>query len=354
MPQRRIELLSPEDKKSLKNRAIGTTFFALLIGAAGFCMIFFTDALEAMKWPSIAFLVFFESVTLFIIGGSIAGAVAKEKEVVTGKVTDKRTQSSHSYNSRSSSNRTDYYVTIDDEEISVMLQDFYACPKGAVVELHRVKSTKEIFKVVVLEHGASNLSTSDNLSTSEEERQSYGFAPRAMRAEETIEASMSEEERNAVGKALLSALLWRGALGGFLCWLIVYHLVLILLAFTVYELDFFKGNLVLRLGIPATMALGIWVWVNLKTWRLFLDWQGSEKTISVETVKDVVKSNSPKPGPNSTITGTGQAGEYAYADTTQSWLKIGPVLADRLSENSQVLVSRSLRAKLLLGVEEAI
>lgn len=345
MPQRRIEPLSPEDKKALKNRAIGTTFFALLIGAAGFCMIFFTDALEAMKWPSIAFLVFFEGVTLFIIGGSIAGAVAKEKEVVTGKVTDKRSQSSHSYSSRSSSSRTDYYVTIDDEEISVMLQEFYACPKGALVELHLVKSTKEIFKVVVLEHAAALP------PRPEQAQESYGFSAPRLRAEETIIASTNDEERSVIQSAFLSTLFWRGAFGGFLCWLIVYHLILILLAFTVYELDFFKGKIEFRLGIPIVFAFGIWVWVNLRTWRLFLDWQGSEKTISVETVKDVVKSNSPKPGPNSTITGTGQAGEYAYAETTQSWLKIGPVLADGLYENSQVLVSRSLRAKLLLGVE---
>src|SRR5690606_159710 len=82
---------------------------------------------------------------------NVSSLLDKNKIVSTGYVTDKRIHTRYSRSKGGSSSSIDYYITLGEKEMSIMLNYYNMVSKGDKIKIHQTKWNKSIFKIEILE-----------------------------------------------------------------------------------------------------------------------------------------------------------------------------------------------------------
>ena len=328
--KQRTEPLSPEFRTTLRRRAIGIGVVALVMlglitfiiwGAAGGLLPFAGQAL---------FYAFFVGILLFIVGTHIRNALDSEALVLTGVITDKRTQTSSDMN-RKGGSTTSWYISLDGIERGADSATFHAVAKGQTVDLWTSPSTGSIHRVDVLEGALPPVA--------------------AVVREPPEEGNLFEEHRPLVRGRLWRAIVWRGVGGA-------------VVASTVYAVLFVVTLLGLGLAgihvqspvvllVPFTVALGVWLALNRHTLRIIRDLSDGRTLRYREVVRDVIRSNTSMWGPYVHMTGPGLAGPHTYVQTDWRFVAVNPAQAEGVATGSVVYVVTTARSALVLDVRLA-
>lgn len=349
----RIEDIAPAERRRLAQNAL----IVLPVGAVILTVLFFImfktgETFGPMKWLGGIFFLFFFGVLFFIFYVHIRNAFSRKKKVMTGRITNKQLNVMQLGNRNSSGNPT-YQVYLEGEPFLLEHFLYQQLHTGDLAELHQVIGTGNIFQVKVLERPTETGAA----PAAENQAPPRSAALHSDIAEVlgSFDETLSESERGFLRRHLFKAIFWRGILGGALC-AFVYAVLLVFSALLIYQVMGDSGThpeIRYVLVLPFIIAIGLFVLLNRYTFRLWLDLRKGTKRVSSEKVLDRVTTNTPIIRRNIIVTGTGQAGSYAYLDTGKHWLTVAPEWAQHVQVGEQVLVHLAPSSGLVLSVSKA-
>lgn len=335
------EDLTAGEKSVLFKRMLGVWVVGILMAAFLTYLFFFTGNSNEFDKPSflLIFPLLFYAVLGFIVYSHTKNAFQKTKSVYTGIITDKRTKTSQ-INSKSSV-RQSYEVCLINTWFNID-QPYYSQVKvGNKVKLHCLDKTV-IFKVDVLSDVDNQIlhAVKPDASKQQVAKQNFSllnFMP------------FNAEDRNIINNKLISAVIYRVILGLALA-VGVYFIVFLFFIIGV-KTDNLMIYQVFIFGLIAFCAL-IYLFRNIKTWKLFRDLLDAQKYNVTEEIIDKVSSSNRKPGPNSVVVVNGNTASYSryfYLQTQSFWLpvseakyvatEVGESYTVELAKNSKTVLS---------------
>lgn len=353
MIKEEIVPITEDDKKILTQNlyiviVVGGVILLVYFGV----FVFWADAFHTFGMITFSlFSVFFLGILLFIVGATLVDFFETKKIILTGKITDKEeiTTSSPSTRASSGSTSTNYYITIEDRKISVMLGIYNQVATGQLVELHQAKRTKSVFRTKVLQDAV--VDTTPQQSSFSDSFSKYDSVY-LNRLEETFDSYMNDEEKGILKSKFNAALLWRGLGGLVLCYIIynIFYFV-IGLFFIIFEIQNFK---ILSLAVdylPLLLAGLILVRLNKHTYLLYQDLQEGKKTVSKEKILDVIRSNVSHLGKNVTVSQGYNSSQYAYISTTNNWVGIPVEKIEEYKAKGAATIHKGFYSKVVVRVE---
>lgn len=334
--------LTVEDKSILRKNTLISVIIVTVIETIAYLMMFHFIDTKDMEIIRICFFCFFLLVGLIIIFINLSSYLDNKKIISTGYVTNKRSHTSYSRGSNSSS-RTDYYITLGEKEMSVMINHYDQVHTGDKICMHQTKWNKSIFRIDVLESaGRDPKATMATLTPREINTLDLSIR----------ESFMDKEERAVVRRKLYSLLLWRTLLWAGVCY--VLYFVLFIVAIVLLPTQVLTNHRYVFIGAFATIPALLYISVNRKTFKVFLDMSQGKKRCMAKIVTDIVQNNKPMYGKHTIIT-SGSPGVYYYVTThDKRFLQIDSELAQKISCGDKIVIHEALNSKLILNATEAI
>lgn len=340
-------LLTAEDKSILrKNTLISVVFITIFESIAYLILFHFIDNKD-MFIMRICFFGFFLLVGLIIVFMNVSSYFDKNKIVSIGYVTNKRSHTRYSSGGRgsSSSSSTDYYITLGEKEMSVMINHYSQVQTGDKIRMHQTKWNKSIFRIEVLERAVSN---------TEGVASAISLSPSEINALEMSEREdfMDVEERSIIRRKLWQLLFWRTLVLGGVAYVLYYIFILVLFLAAPKDL-LTKEYHYLFLAVPALLSTLFFAFFNKKTFRVFKDFSQGKKRTMTKVVTDLIQNNKPMSGKNVIIT-SGTSGTYYYVTThDKRFLQIDNDLAQKIASGDKIVIHEALYSKIVLNATEA-
>lgn len=327
--EKRIVPISENDRKKLKKQGLSAIIFVSIFESI--CGVLFYNFMFPESFIiGIFFSFFFLFVGGFIVYGNIQKLLATEKEVLTGYITDKRVQ--HSKIRKSNNNHELYYIRLGNEEITVEATYYHQVAKGDKVMIERTPKSNQIFNIELLGNNSKN-------DLSEVKKWNISTPDRTI--------SQSQNDKKVLRKKLFNLVLWRcigiGLVSSFIYFFSALILILVVPKDTLPTFAYFY--------LPLISSLGIWIVVNIKTAKVFLDLLSDEKLQTTQTLKDVVRSNKEMTHIHTTITSS-RIEKYMYLITEQNhFIPISNSIGYTLKKGDKITLFLSLNAKIILGLK---
>lgn len=298
---------------------LGVTYFST---SAGFSGISIAIAV---------FDVFFIAVLGFILRTKYTSAKGKQKTVIVGRVSIKRTETSRG---RNSNLNEFYYVVVGTRSFNLQLNQFNIARRGHLVELHVVAG--HVFKVVDLGNP-----TPLNKHFSSFETTSF-------------EASMTHEDKQVVYAKLKRLALNRVLIGG-IGFYILYWIVMVFSVILLSVSDSkFSQFVVVIYGVRIAL-IGIYGWINLKTIRVLLDYFKGEKEVVFERVVDAIESNYSKTTVNSIVSRSISEDwdqKYYYLQSQHHWLPVDEAIYAAVGSDEAIEIEMAKYSRLVLRIKK--
>ncbi len=327
--------LTPSERALLRRRALVAVPVGLLIGAAVVWMLGSAMAGFALA-IRVIFGLLFGGILAFILGVYVRSAFEREKLVRTGVVTGKRVGiigPSVSSQTRASPR---YHVSLDGEEFQVEQWVYQRVRVGQTVDLVYTAKLRNLFAVTVVADPTSEIGSAPA---------SRPFEPSEMAHEEAVTEADRGVLRALVAQALVRRVAGGLLLGGVAGSAVVVAWVMVRATQTGGDAD----QAVIRLLTPGA-ALCAFSVLNRRTYLLVRDLVGGSRHVQTEHMKDLVRSNTPLLSPTTVVTGTGLAGDYAWAQTEERWVPLDASLIDGLSAGAPLQIATGPRSGAVLAV----
>lgn len=325
--------LSLEDKKGIGKNAIISVVAVAVIETIAYLMMFkFIDTSD-FGIGRVIFFGFFLLIGGVIVFINVSSYFDQNKIVSVGYVTNKRSETRGG--GRNSSSSTNYYFTLGNDEISVMINHYSQVALGDKIKMHQTKWNKSIFKIEILEPAMV-----------------LEVAPSPYEINQlelhTTEDYLDKDEKAIVRGKLMKLLFWRGLVWGGIAYVLYY--VFFLVIFMALPKDLLKDYVYVPVYLPLAICLVVYLILNRKTYRVFKDLSEGKKLISTKIITDVIENNKPMAGKNIVIT-SGRSGVYHYVTThDKSFYSISSEMAANLKGGAKIMVHESLYSKIVLKV----
>ena len=282
---------------------------------------------------------FFGLILLVILGLNVGAAFETDKRLRTGVVTDKRVETYRRQN-RSAS----YFFSIDGKELSAELWVYQQVKVGQRITLHSTARLDTAFRVEVL----------DDPTTPEATLEAALNAPATTYRAEAIphdEAFTVEDHACLRAHLLVSGV--RRAAGGLLAGGVVWLFVVLGWVFARASLHSVDLDRTILVRVAPLAVLTVFALLNYRTVALLRDELKGIRHTAVETVLDVVHSDTVLLSPTAIVTGTGLSGDYAWVQTKQRWMPVPKSVAAELRRGVEVEVATAPRSGVVLAVAGA-
>ncbi len=327
--------LSLEDKKGIRKNTVISIIAVTVIETIAYLMMFkFIDTSD-FGIGRMIFFGFFLLVGGVIVFINLSSYFDQNKIVSVGYVTNKRSETRGG--GRNSSSSTNYYFTLGNDEISVMINHYSQVALGDKIKMHQTKWNKSIFKIEILEPAV----------VSEVAPSAYEINRLELHTKEDY---LDREEKVFVRGKLMKLLFWRGLVWGGIAYVLYYFFFLII--FMALPKNLLTDYMYFTKYLPLAISLIIYLGLNRKTYKVFKDLSEGKKLISPKIITDVIENNKPMAGKNIVIT-SGRSGVYHYVTThDKSFYSISSEMAANLKGGAKIMVHESLYSKIVLKVLE--
>jgi hypothetical protein len=325
--------LSLEDKKGIRKNTIISIVAVAVIETIAYLMIFkFIDTSD-FGIGRMIFFGFFLLVGAIIIFINVSSYFDQNKIVSVGYVTHKRSETRGG--GRNSSSSTNYYFTLGNDEISVMINHYSQVAQGDKIKMHQTKWNKSIFKIEILERAMASEVVPSPYEINQLELH-------------TTEDYLDKDEKSLVRGKLMKLLFWRGLVLGGVAYVLYY--IFFLVIFLSLPKDIRTNYAYLFVYVPVVLSVGLYLIFNKKTYKVFKDLSEGKKRICPKIVTDVIENNKPMVGKNIVVT-SGRSGIYHYITTHDKFFySISSEMGNNLKGGDQILVHESLYSKIALKV----
>ena len=336
--------LSEQEKTELKTTRNGSAFVAVLMFLIIVAVAYFAlDMMDgAFFWIFLFFILFFLLVLGIIVYTHVSNSNQREKIVFTGKVTDKKTDTSRM---RGSSLEEYYAVQLDNQDwFTVGQPQFDKLHNGDNVSLHCLRS-RYVFRVEVIAAAEEERIHIHHRRVHDQQQRN------AVSYSSSSSSSLTKEEKDTLRSAFFRAAFLRGVAGFIGCYVLYY--VVVIVGMLLIPEKYYSFISVLIYG-AYFISIGLFVLMNRKTIRLLRDLNSEQKVVAEEVLVDKIRSNTLKPGPHSVMTTQNYGPDtvfFYYFQTKNSWLRVEKETFERFETGDTIRIVASKRAKLFLGVE---